>query len=105
RDNFAGLDVELAVMEVAFDHVAIDVTFRERSRTVRAGIVGHEKLAVDVEDCQDETGRFDFERVAGRDSVGFAEFDAGRHGCSCWAGTSKIAAGTMFRIEEMASPP
>src|SRR5215470_9853945 len=49
RHNLAGLDVELAIVEVALDHVAVDVALRERARPVRAEVVHHVVFAVDVE--------------------------------------------------------
>src|SRR5262249_51441341 len=39
RHHLAGLDVELTVMEVALDHVAVDVAFRQRARPVRTEVV------------------------------------------------------------------
>src|SRR5215510_2654017 len=41
RHDLAGLDVELAVVEVALDHVAVDVAFRERAGAVRAEVIHH----------------------------------------------------------------
>ena len=46
RHHLAGLDVELAVVEVALDHVAVDVALRQRAGAVGAGVVG------DVELCR-----------------------------------------------------
>jgi hypothetical protein len=41
-------------MEIAFDDVTFDVTFRQRTRPMGAGIVGHKELAVDVEHREDQ---------------------------------------------------
>ena len=40
-----GFDVELAVVEVAFDYTAIDEAFRQRAGAMGAGVVGDVKLA------------------------------------------------------------
>src|SRR5689334_10638333 len=44
--HLAGLDVELPVVEVALDNVALDEAFREQARTVGAGVVGDEELPI-----------------------------------------------------------
>src|SRR5476649_1922217 len=79
RDHLARLDVELAVVEVALDDVAIDKALRQRTRAMGARIVGNEELAIKVEDREGEPGGFDFERAAGRNLTDLAEFDACRH--------------------------
>ena len=63
----AGADVEHALVEVALDAVAVDEAFRERPRTVRAGVVGDMELAVEIEDRDRQAVRFDLERLAAGD--------------------------------------
>src|SRR5262245_25323859 len=75
----AGLDVELAVVERALDHVALDETFGEQARPVGAVVVDDVELAVQVEDCNRQVRRIDLQRGPGRDLVGSAEIDTGRH--------------------------
>ena len=104
RHHLAGLDVELAVVEVALDHVAIDEALRQRARTMGAGVIGDEELAVEIEDREREAGSFHFQRIAGGDLFDLAELYTCRHGFSCGAGTGRIDAGTMFRIEELRDP-
>jgi hypothetical protein len=41
-------------MEIALDDVTFDVAFRQRTRPMGAGIVGHKELAVDVEHREDQ---------------------------------------------------
>src|SRR4051812_28274011 len=40
RHDLTGFDVELTVVEVAFDHVAVDEAFRQGARAMGAGIIG-----------------------------------------------------------------
>jgi len=46
-------------VEVALDHVAVDKSLRQRSRAVRAGVIGHVELAVDIEDGDRHPAGFD----------------------------------------------
>lgn len=50
----AGPDVELSLVEVAFNHIAFQKTLGKRAWTVRTSVVGHEKLASDMVDGEDE---------------------------------------------------
>ncbi len=75
RHDLAGLDVELAVVEVAFDHIAVDEALRQRARPVRAGVVGDVELAIDVENGDGQPGRLDPQRGSGGNLIGFAKFN------------------------------
>src|SRR6516162_6554783 len=60
-DDRAGLDIELPAVKIAFDHVAFDEAFRQRAWAVRAVVVGHEELAVEVEDGERQIILLDLE--------------------------------------------
>ena len=77
--HFAGLDVEPAVVEIALDHLALDVAFRERARPVRAQVVQHIEGAVEIEDGEHEAVRLDLLPRAFIDFGSLAQFDR-RHG-------------------------
>src|SRR5207244_11227747 len=77
RHDLTGFDVELAVVEVALDHVAIDEAFRQRTWTVGAGVVSYVKPALDVEDGNRQPRRLDAERGSGGNLIGFASFKRG----------------------------
>ena len=47
-DDLAGLDVELAAVEIAFDDVVFDIAFRQRTGPMRTGIVGDVEFAVEL---------------------------------------------------------
>src|ERR1043166_8756228 len=80
RDNLASLDVELAVVEVALDDVAVDIALRERARPVGAEVIGHVVLAVDIVAAQNEGAALCRDRIAGRDVGGAAQINAVGHG-------------------------
>src|SRR6516225_5554592 len=63
-DDRAGPDIELPAVKIAFDHVAFDEALRQRARAVRAVIVGHEELAVEVEDGERQIILLDLEHGA-----------------------------------------
>ena len=73
RLDLAGDDVERTVVEIALDDLAVDLALGERARAVRAGIVGHEEAAAEVEDREDEALALDLERAAFRDLAGRAQ--------------------------------
>jgi|ERR1700722_6171420 hypothetical protein len=50
----AGPDVEPSLVEVAFNHIAFQKTLRKRAWTVSTSVVGHEKLAPDMVNREDE---------------------------------------------------
>src|SRR5262245_18268801 len=79
RHHRAGLDIELAVVERALDHVALDEAFGQQARPVGAVVVDDVELAVHVEDGDRQVRRIDLQRGPGRDLVGAAEIDTGRH--------------------------
>src|SRR5262245_904220 len=60
-NNGAGLDIELPALKITLDNVTVDEAFRQRARAVRAVIVGHEKLAVEVEDGERQIVPLDLE--------------------------------------------
>jgi len=62
----------LAVVEVAFDHVTVDVALRQRTGAVGASIISNVKLPLDIEDGDRQPGRLDPERGAGGNLIGFA---------------------------------
>src|SRR5215471_9638727 len=72
QHHFAGADVELAVMEIALDYVTLDITLRERPRTMGAQIVERVKFAVDVKDRHAQPFLLDLEGGADRNVVGIA---------------------------------
>jgi hypothetical protein len=76
RRHFASLDVELAIVKIALDDLTLDEPFRKRARAVGAGIVGHEELAIQIENRKHETRFVDLERVAGRHLGGAAQINA-----------------------------
>src|SRR5262249_23239446 len=80
RDNLSCLDVELAVVKIAFDDVALDIAFRQRAGTMRAGVVDDVELAVDVEYRQREIAALDLERGSGRYLADAAQLDLAGHG-------------------------
>src|SRR5207302_3652576 len=80
RDHFASLDVELAIVKIALDDLTLDEPFRKRARAVGAGIVGHEELAIQIENRKHETRFVDLERVAGRNLGGAAQINADSSG-------------------------
>src|SRR5580704_3525339 len=84
RDHFAGADIELAIVEIALDHVVLDIAFRQRAGAVGAGIVGDVELAADVEHRQRQILDLDLERRAGRHLVGAAELDTLSAGHGRW---------------------
>jgi hypothetical protein len=51
-------------VEVALDAIAVDEALRQRSRPVRARVVGHVKFAVEVEDGEREPVGLDLQRFA-----------------------------------------
>jgi hypothetical protein len=51
-------------MEIALDDVTFDVTFRQRTRPMGAGIVGHEELAVDIEHGEDQVILLDLQSAS-----------------------------------------
>src|SRR5438067_5091649 len=73
RHHFAGADIELTIVEIALDHVAIDIALRQRARTMGAHVVGDEKLAIDIEYRERQILDLDFQRSAGRHLAGGAE--------------------------------
>ena len=79
RHYLAGLDVELAVMKIALNDVAIDKALGQRARTMGTGVVGDVVLAVKIEYRDGQAAGFHPERVTGGNLIGFAEFDAGWH--------------------------
>ena len=77
--DLAGSDVELALVKVALDDVALDESFGQRSRTVRAVVVGGVEVAVDVVDGQRQPGRVDPADFADGDILNLAQFNPRRH--------------------------
>src|SRR6516225_1282067 len=73
RYHFAGADIELAIVEITFDHVALDIALRQRAGPMRAQVVGDEEFAVDVEHRQRQIIDLDLERGAGYDLARGAE--------------------------------
>ena len=56
-------------MKIALDDLTLDEPFRKRARAVGAGIVGHEELAIQIENRKHETRFVDLERVATTSAV------------------------------------
>src|SRR5262249_9572817 len=79
RYHLAGPHVELPVVEVALDHLALEETFRERARPMGAVVVGDIERPVYVEHGEREVPALDLERAAGRDLGAAAKIDAGGH--------------------------
>src|SRR5262252_1574241 len=73
RYHITGADIELAIVEIAFDNLAIDIALRQRAGPMRAHIVGDEEFAVDVEHRQRQILNLDLERGAGRNLARGAE--------------------------------
>ena len=63
----------MTIVEIALDHVAIDIALRQRARTMGAHVVGDEKLAIDIEYRERQILDLDFQRSAGRHLAGGAE--------------------------------
>src|SRR5258707_8239120 len=80
--HLAGADVELAIVEVALDHVALDVTLGQRARPMGALVIKDIELALDVKDRHRQSVFLNLEGGAGSDVIGIAEFDLRRHGSS-----------------------
>src|SRR5262249_61262707 len=59
--NGAVFDINLPAVKITLDNVTFDEAFRQRARAVRAVIVGHEKLAVEVEDGERQIVPLDLE--------------------------------------------
>src|SRR5262249_30056626 len=78
-------DVEPPAVKIAFDDVAFDEAFRQRARAVRAVIVGHEELAVEIEDGERQIVLLDLEHGSNVHVGSVAEFDLGRHPLSLTA--------------------
>src|SRR5262249_4087698 len=78
-DDRTGLDIELPAVKIAFDDIAFDEAFRQRARAVRAVIVGHKELAVEVEDGERQIVLLDLEHCPNVHIRSVAEFDLGRH--------------------------
>src|SRR5439155_2636745 len=78
--DVAGADVEHALVEVALDQVPVDEALGQRAGTVRAVVVGHAKLAVEVEDRERQTGCFDPACFSRSDVLNPAQFDSRRRG-------------------------
>ena len=62
-------------MKVALDHVVFDEPFGQRSRAVRARIVGDAELAVEVVDRQRQRARFHSAHFTGADLLDLAQFN------------------------------
>src|SRR5260370_38274995 len=75
----AGANVEHALMEIAFNQVAVDEALGQGTGTVRAGVVGHAELAVEVEDGDGQTGGVDFAHLSRSHLLDLAQFDPRRH--------------------------
>ena len=107
RHDLAGFDVELAVVEVAFDHVAVDEAFRQGARAMGAGVIGDVKLAVNVEDGDRHPAGLDAECGSGGNLIGFAKFNSGRHcgGFSCEVDGSRIGVGFRPWVSAGGQPP
>src|SRR4051812_2718334 len=107
RHDLPGFDVELAVVEVALDHVAVDEALRQRAGAVGAGVVGDVKLPVDIEDGDRHASRLDAERGSGGNLVGFAKFNSGRHrgGFSYEVDGSRIGVGFRPWVSAGGQPP
>src|SRR5580692_11120804 len=84
RDHLAGADIELAVVEIALDHVVLDIAFRQRAGAVGARIVGDVELAADIEYRERQILDLDLERGTGRHLVGAAELDTLSAGHGRW---------------------
>src|SRR5579875_763888 len=52
RQRLSGADREASGVQRTLDHVAIDHAVRERSLTMRAGVVGNEKFVVEIVHCE-----------------------------------------------------
>src|SRR5256885_7838588 len=75
QHHFAGANIELSLVKIALDNVAIDKALRQRAGAMGAMIVGDVKLPVDIEHRKFEAGLLDLDRHA-RSHVGRgAQFD------------------------------
>ena len=57
-------DVELALVEIAFDDVAVEIALGQFARPVGAGIVGDEEVAADMVDGQLQVAVLDLDDLA-----------------------------------------
>src|SRR5262249_9819509 len=57
----AVFNIKSPAVKITLDNVTFDEAFRQRARAVRAVIVGHEKLAVEVEDGERQIVPLDLE--------------------------------------------
>jgi 4,5-dihydroxyphthalate decarboxylase len=73
--DLAGADAERALMEVALDDVAVDEALGQRAGTVRARVVGHAELAVEVVDGEGQTACFNAACLPRPDVLDLAQFN------------------------------
>ena len=67
QSDLAGANIEPALMEIALDLVAVERALGQRSRSVRARVVGDVERAADVVHRERETGRLDLSDLADGD--------------------------------------
>src|SRR5262249_14971361 len=80
--HLAGADVELAIVEIALDHITLDITLGERPWAIGALVVEHVEFAINVKDRHAQSFLLDLEGGADRDIAAIAEFDLRGHGSS-----------------------
>src|SRR6516164_1687668 len=80
RHHLAGLDVELPVVEVALDYVALDEALRQEAGAVGTLVVGDKELAAEVEHRERQALCLDPQWRAGGNLGSAAESDTGHAG-------------------------
>src|SRR5712671_2532656 len=75
QHDLAGADVELSLVKIALDNIALDDAFRQRAGTMGAMIVGDVEFAADIENRKLEILYLDLDHAADSDVGGTAQLE------------------------------
>ena len=73
-DDFTGTNIERPIVKIAFDDVAVHAAFGQRTRPMRAVVVGYVEVTAEVEYGERQAGSFNLHDTAFGNVARRAEF-------------------------------